>query len=124
MMRLGLLTILILNSLVLFGQSKRDMIGKYRHSSFMYSYTLILKDGENYEVVERSDLQKEITTGTWTIHGQAIRLTPKTKINVDAYSKQSRETPTGRIEQAVVIETKDILTLKLLSGDLKLERVK
>ena len=123
-MRVGLVTFLILNSSLLFGQSKWDLIGEFQHSIFMYSYTLSLKDGENYETLESSDLGAERTIGTWIIRGQAIRLTPKKKITTDVHKKQEEKTITDSKEEIIVIETKDLLTLKRATGDIKLERAK
>jgi len=90
----------------------------------MYSYTLSLKDGENYETLESSDLGAERTIGTWIIRGQAIRLTPKKKITTDVHKKQEEKTITDSKEEIIVIETKDLLTLKRATGDIKLERAK
>jgi hypothetical protein len=123
-MRVGLITFLILNSSLLFGQSKWDLIGQYQHSLFMYSYTLTLRDSENYETTESTDLGSERTIGTWTIRGQAIWLTPKKKITTDVHKKQEEKTITDSKEEIVVIETKNLLTLKKATGDIKLERAK
>jgi hypothetical protein len=121
-MKAGLLIILILNSSILLGQSKWEMVGEYSHSIFMYSYTLTLKDSENYEIIESSDLGSERTIGTWTIRGQAIRLTPKKKIHTDVHKMETERILDNPREEAVVIETKNLL--RLLDRDFKLERAK
>lgn len=124
-MRLSLIFGLILLSRVVFGQTKRELIGEYKHSIFMYSYTLTLKDSSKYETVERSDLSYKKTSGTWIIRGQAVRLTPKTLIKRDrATGQKEEEQITDSKEQVVVIHTKDILNLKTETVDLKLERTK
>jgi hypothetical protein len=98
------------------------MVGEYKHSIFMYSYTLTLKESENYEIVERSDLGSEKTVGTWTIRGQAIRLIPKKKITVDVHKNEEETNIVDSREEIVVIETKNLLMLK--TKDFKLERTK
>jgi len=90
----------------------------------MYSYILTLTDSENYETLESTDLGSEKTIGTWTIRGQAIRLTPKKKIIIDVYKKQDEKTITDSKEEVVVIDTKDLLTLKKGIEGIKLERTK
>jgi hypothetical protein len=124
-MRLRLIFGLILLSTVVFGQTKKELIGEYKHSIFMYSYTLTLKDSSKYETVESSDLDYKKTTGTWTIRGQAVRLTPKTLFKRDrATGQKEEEKITDSREQVVVIHTRDILNLKREKDDLKLERTK
>jgi hypothetical protein len=123
-MRIGLVVTLSFISSFSFGQSKWELIGEFKHSVFMYSYTLTLRDGENYEILESTDLGSEKTIGTWTIRGQAIRLTPKKKIIVDVHKKQDEKTITDSKEEVVVIETKDLLTFKKGTEDIKLERRK
>ncbi len=103
-------------------QFKSDLIGEYKHSVFMYSFTLRLKDGKNYEMVETSDLGSEKTLGIWTIRGQAIRLTPQKKIIVDVNKKQKEEYITDSKEEVVVIETKNVLVPQ--NKDFKLEKAK
>jgi hypothetical protein len=119
-MRLGIIAILIIHSSLLFGQSKWDLVGEFKHSDFMYSYTLTLKDSENYETAESSDLGTVKTVGTWTIRGQAIRLTPKKKITMDVHMNKVETIITDAKEEVVVIETKN--SLKLQTKDFKLER--
>jgi hypothetical protein len=125
-MKIGLITILITTTSVLFGQSKNDVIGKYKNSTFvfMYSYTLTLKDSSKYETLESSDLGSEKTIGTWTIRGQAVRLTPKKKIIMDTNKIRTEKSVENSKEEVVVIATKNILTLKRETDDLKLERAK
>lgn len=119
-MRLGITAILIIHASLLLAQSNRVLVGEFTHSSFMYSYTLTLKDTKNYESEESSDLGTVKTFGTWIIRGQAIRLTPKKRITIDVYRKQEETIITDAKEVVVVIETKDIL--KLYDKDLKLVR--
>jgi hypothetical protein len=124
-MRTKLIAGLILLSTTLYGQTKKELIGEYKHSIFMYSYTLTLKDSSKYETVESSDLDYKTTTGTWTIRGQAVRLTPKTLFKRDrATGQKEEEKITDSREQVIVIHGKDMLNLKRETGDLKLERTK
>jgi hypothetical protein len=116
---------LILLSTFAFGQTKRELIGEYKHSIFMYSYTLTLKDSSKYETVESSDLSYKKTTGTWTIRGQAVRLTPKTLFERDRATGQKKEEKIADSKElVVVIHTRDILNLKRETDDFKLERTK
>lgn len=122
-MRLVLVIFFSFISSFSYGQSKLELIGEYKHSIFMYSYTLTLKDSENYEALESSDLGLEKTIGAWTIRGQAIRLIPKKKIIIDVHKKREEKTITDSKEEVVVIRTKDVLILNKGTG-IKLERAK
>jgi hypothetical protein len=121
-MRIALVILFIANSSMLFGQSKWVFVGTYEHSLFMYSYTLTLKDSENYEIVESSDLGSEKTIGTWTMMEKTIRLAPKKKITSNAHEKEIESVVTGSREEIIVIETKDLLIP--MSRDFSLARKK
>ncbi len=107
-MRLIITAILIIHSSLLLAQSSKVLVGEFTHSFFMYSYTLKLKDTKNYEAEESSDLGTVKTVGTWIIHGQAIRLTPKKRITIDVNRKPVETIITDAKEVVVVIETKDV----------------
>jgi hypothetical protein len=106
----------------LFGQSKWEMVGEYKHSVFMYSYKLTLTDSENYEVEESSDLGSERTIGTWKMAGRAIWLTPRKKITIDIHKKQEEREMTNSDAEVVEVVTKDVLALK--AKDFQLTRTK
>jgi hypothetical protein len=108
------------------GQSKNELMGTYTHSSFMYSYTLILQDSSKYVAIEKSDIFSERTNGTWTIRGQAVRLNPQKKINTTATDRRVvQETPVADSnEEVVIIETADTLIITSKNQNLKLKREK
>jgi hypothetical protein len=106
--------------------SENEMIGRYEHSSFMYSYTLLLQDSLKYVAIERSDIFSERTIGTWTILGTTVTLRPEKKINTIATDRRVvQEMPiTDPKEQNVMIVTSNVLAI---SGDnqyLELKRQK
>jgi hypothetical protein len=112
-MRMKIIFGLITIPTILFGQTKKELFGKYEYSIFMYSYSLTLNDSSKYETIESSDLGSERTVGTWTIRGQAVRLAPRIKFKRDAATqKREEEKITTITEQAVVIESRNVLILK------------
>ncbi|MBX2895387.1 MAG: hypothetical protein KF856_01180 [Cyclobacteriaceae bacterium] len=108
------------------GQSKNELMGTYTHSSFMYSYTLILKDSSKYLTIEKSDIFSERTLGTWTISGKAVRLNPQKRINTLATDRRvvQETSVTDSKEEVVIIETADALIITSKNQNLKLEREK
>jgi hypothetical protein len=123
-MRLRLTAIIFFTSVsFIFGQSKWEMIGQYKHSLFMYSYKLTLTDDENYEIEESSDFGSEMIVGTWTMVGRRIWLMPKKQISIDV---QKNRTEKEIIEPKVVvveIETENVLAPKNRSFKLLRSRV-
>jgi hypothetical protein len=108
------------------GPSRKELIGTYTHSSFMYSYSLTLKDSSKYFTIEKSDIFSERTIGTWTIRGQAVRLNPQKKINTIITERRVvQEKPdTDSKEEVVIIETANTLIITNKNQYLKLEREK
>jgi len=98
-MRIIFTTILLTISLTVSAQ-KKSLHGKYTHSAPYYHYFLTLKDSAKFLIEEHSDTGLRTTTGTWTINGHLIKLTPSKFIwDLEDHEEGPQELPLSFLEK-------------------------